>query len=145
MPLRALMEERCFGLLENPFPLKPSRAVHIGGRDLEKAEERFLRESGMTACSVQEIRSGRTTAERIAGSLSSGPLYVHLDLDVLDPADFPDTPLPVEDGLRFTEVYGILQAAAATGRLVGAGIYEYAPSGRKNAFLEKLIRFGLAF
>jgi hypothetical protein len=40
------------------------------------------------------------------------------------------------------EVYSILDAFAD--RLVGLGIYEYAPSGTRNAFIEKLIQFGLA-
>lgn len=33
---------------------------------------------------------------------------------------------------------------AASDRLAGLGIYEYAPSGVRNALVEKLIRFGTA-
>lgn len=50
--------------------------------------------------------------------------------------------LPVDDGLSGKEVYDIL--TAASDRLVGLGIYEYAPSGTGNALVEKLIRFGTA-
>jgi len=48
--------------------------------------------------------------------------------------------LPVDKGLFDNEVLEIL--AAASGRLAGLGIYEYAPSGVRNAFVEKLIQFG---
>lgn len=33
---------------------------------------------------------------------------------------------------------------AAADKLVGLGIYEYIPSGARNSFIEKLIRFGSA-
>ena len=47
-----------------------------------------------------------------------------------------------QDGLRCGEVSDILNAFAD--RLVGLGVYEYAPAGSKNAFMERLVRFGLA-
>ena len=56
--------------------------------------------------------------------------------------DFPNTPLPVDNGLFGEEVYNIL--TAVSGRLAGMGIYEYAPSGARNDLVEKLIQFGAA-
>ncbi len=78
----------------------------------------------------------------VSAQIQSGHVYIHLDLDVIDPADFPDTPLPVDNGLHFGEVYGILKAFSDN--LVGLGIFEYARLGAKNDYIEKLIRFGLA-
>jgi len=142
MPLRAVMDDHCFGLLENLCPLKPSQVIHIGGRDFDDAERTFISENGMAAHTVQEVRSDREFLRRIARETQSGPVYIHLDLDVLDPSDFPNTPLPVGDGLRCGEVWDILNAFAD--RLVGLGVYEYAPAESKAAFMEKLIQFGLA-
>ncbi|MBQ1369078.1 MAG: arginase family protein [Firmicutes bacterium] len=62
-------------------------------------------------------------------------------MDVLDPAGFPNTPLPVEGGLYCKVLFSILNSFAD--KLVGLGIYEYAPSGTRQAFVEKLIQFGL--
>jgi len=142
MPLRSVMDDHCFGLLENSIPMKPSQVIHIGGRDFDDAERAFISETGMAAHTVQEVRSDGGFPRRITRETQPGPVYIHLDLDVLDPSDFPNTPLPVNSGLRCGEVWDILNAFAD--RLVGLGVYEYAPVGSKSAFMEKLIQFGLA-
>jgi len=142
MPLRSVMDDHCFGLLENSIPMKPSQVIHIGGRDFDDAERAFISETGMAAHTVQEVRSDGRFPRRITRETQPGPVYIHLDVDVLDPSDFPNTPLPVNSGLRCGEVWDILNAFAD--RLVGLGVYEYAPVGSKSAFMEKLIQFGLA-
>lgn len=143
MPLGAVMDPGCFGLLDNPRPLGGSQIIHIGGRDFDEAEKDFLKGSGMAVYSVQDIRGDGALIRRIAEGVPTGRVYVHLDLDVIDPGDFPHTPLPVEDGLRLGEVSEIL--AAFADKLVGLGVYEYAPSGTRDPFIHQLIRFGLAF
>jgi Arginase/agmatinase/formimionoglutamate hydrolase, arginase family len=140
MPLRSVMEDHCFGLLENRFPLDTSQIIHIGGRDFDETEAAFIKESGISAYAFQDIRSDNELIHRIIGGIKKGYIYIHLDLDVIDPFDFPNTPLPVTGGLHCGEVFDIL--AAAAGKLAGFGIYEYSPCGRKNTFVEKLIHFG---
>lgn len=142
MPLRSVMDDQCFGLLKNRCPLSISQIIHIGGRDFDEAESTFIKETGMAVYSVQDIHSDRNLIHRIIEGIHSEHIYVHLDLDVIDPRDFPNTPLPVDNGLSGKEVYDIL--TVASDRLVGLGIYEYAPSGTENALVEKLIRFGAA-
>ncbi len=142
MPLRSVMDNQCFGLLRNRCPLRISQIIHIGGRDFDEAEKAFMKETGMAAYSVRDIRSDGELIHSIIGEIHSGHIYVHLDLDVIDPRDFPNTPLPVDDGLSGKEVYDIL--TAASDRMAGLGIFEYAPSGAGNALAEKLIRFGTA-
>ena len=122
--------------------MKPLQVIHIGGRDFDDAERTFKSKTGMAAHTVQEVRSDGEFLRRTARENQPGPVYIHLDLDVLDPSDFPNTPLPVGGGLRCGEVWDILNAFAD--RLVGLGVYEYAPAGAKSAFVEKLVRFGLA-
>jgi arginase len=56
----------------------------------------------------------------------TGPVHVHFDLDVLDPAEFPhvaypDGRLPAASGLA------LLRSVAATAQLVGLTITEFAP------------------
>ena len=142
MPLRSVMDSKCFGLLSNEFPLCVSQVIHIGGRDFDDTERAFIKESKLTAYHVQDVRGDNEFVRSISRKIQSGHIYIHLDLDVMDPSDFPDTPLPVDGGLHFQEVSGILNAF--TDRLAGIGIYEYAPAGSKSLIMEKLIRFGLA-
>ncbi len=142
MPLRSVMDDQCFGLLANRCPLTISQIIHIGGRDFDGAESTFIKESRLSAYSVRDIRSDHALIHRIIKEIHSEHIYVHLDLDVIDPRDFPNTPLPVNNGLSGKEVCDIL--AAASDRLVGLGLYEYAPSRVRNGLVEKLIRFGAA-
>ncbi len=142
MPLRSVMDSQCFGLLENQWPLSTSQIIHIGGRDFDDAEKAFINATGMAAYSVQDFRSDSNLIHRIFKGIHSEHIYVHLDLDVIDPLVFPNTPLPVAGGLSCEEVYDILDVAAD--KLVGFGIYEYAPCGRRNKFIEKLIQLGTA-
>ena len=96
-----------------------------GGADLvtfDEAESRFIKEAGLAAYSVRDIRSDSEPLRRIIEERRSEHIYVHLDLDVIDPRDFPYTPLPVDDGLFGKEVFDVL--AAASGSLAGLGIYE---------------------
>jgi arginase len=142
MPLRSVMDDQCFGLLGNRYPLSISQVIHIGGRDFDEAESAFIKEAGMAAYSVQNIRSDSDLIHRIIEGIHSEHIYVHLDLDVIDPREFPNTPLPVDNGLSGKEVYDIL--TSVSDRLAGMGIYEYAPLGAGNALIEKLIQFGTA-
>ena len=142
MPLRSVMDDQCFGLLGNRCPLSISQIIHIGGRDFDEAESTFIKETGLAAYSVRDIRSDTDLIHRIIEEIHSEHIYVHLDLDVLDPRDFPNTPLPVDNGLSEKEVYDIL--TSVSDRMSGLGIYEYAPSGAGNALVEKLIQFGTA-
>jgi len=142
MPLRAVMHDNCYGLLENRSPLNPSHVLHIGGRDLDDAEKAYISKSGMTAYTVQDYRSDMGFIHRISKEIQTKHIYIHLDLDVIDPAVFPNTPLPVDGGLHCNEVWDILRSTSD--RLIGLGIYEYMPVGEQNEFVEKLIQFGSA-
>ena len=141
MPLRALMDDHCFGLLENRYPLTPPQVIHVGGRDFDEAETAFIKASQIAAYAVSDIRSNVDTIRKIAESIKTAHVYIHLDLDVMDPGVFPNTPLPVDGGLCPQEVWDIFHLVA--GQTVGLGVYEYAPSGTKDDFVEKLISFGL--
>lgn len=141
MPLRSVLDDQCFGLLENRCPLEISQIIHIGGRDFDEAEIAFIKDARLAAYSVQDIRSDIGLIHRIVEGIHSKHIYVHFDLDVVDPQDFLNTPLPVDNGLFDNEVFDILDAVS--GRLTGLGIYEYAPCGVRSALVEKVIRFGM--
>ena len=106
-------------------------SMHVGIRgplyaasDLEEDAE--LGFQIVTAMETERIGiDGVTTAirERVAGR----PLYISIDIDVLDPAHAPGTGTPEAGGLTSREVLGILRGLAGT-RLVGADVVEVAPA-----------------
>jgi agmatinase len=63
----------------------------------------------------------------IRGRVGDRPLYLSIDIDVLDPAHAPGTGTPEAGGLTSREVLGILRGLAGA-RLVGADVVEVAPA-----------------
>ena len=59
-------------------------------------------------------------AARIRERVGDAPLYISIDIDVLDPAHAPGTGTPEAGGLTSRELLGILRGLAGK-RLVGGG------------------------
>ena len=57
-----------------------------------------------------------------AGALPGGPLYVHLDLDVIDPSDVPGLRYPAPGGPGAADIAAALRTLLATGRVAAVGI-----------------------
>jgi agmatinase len=64
---------------------------------------------------------------KLRDRIGSRPLYVSVDIDVLDPAHAPGTGTPEAGGLSSRELLEILRGLRAMG-LVGADIVEVAPA-----------------
>ncbi|KGB56130.1 Arginase precursor [Sphingopyxis sp. LC81] len=66
------------------------------------------------------------------GALPRGPVHVHFDLDVLDPAEFPY--LAYTDGkLAIDDAVALVRRIATAGDLVGLTITEFAPADQDQA------------
>jgi agmatinase len=65
--------------------------------------------------------------ERIAARVGDRPVYVSVDIDVLDPAHAPGTGTPEAGGLTSRELLATLRSFAQL-NLVGADIVEVAPA-----------------
>lgn len=65
--------------------------------------------------------------ERMDRRLGDGPVYVSVDIDVLDPAHAPGTGTPEAGGVTSRELLAILRSLSRR-RLVGADIVEVAPA-----------------
>ena len=57
-----------------------------------------------------------------ARHLPGGPLYVHLDLDVMDPAEIPGLRYPAPGGPGPAEIADALHMLLGTGRVAAVGI-----------------------
>lgn len=66
------------------------------------------------------------TVERIRRRIGSRPLYISIDIDVLDPAHAPGTGTPEAGGLTSRELLGIIRGLA-TSDIIGADIVEVSP------------------
>jgi arginase family enzyme len=98
-------------------PVPPARAVLAGVRDLEPAERVALGEADVTLIGASPVE----TLVAVKNALDGAPIYIHLDLDVLDPAIFP-AQFPVPDGLAPAKLYDVLEAVAGDCEVVGVEV-----------------------
>jgi arginase len=94
-------------------PVPEDKAVLVDARDLDPPEAAYLDGARIHRAEVASLRPA---------ALPSGPLYVHLDLDVIDPADLSGLRYPVRGGPRSAEVADVLRTLMATGRVAAVGI-----------------------
>ncbi len=121
-PFRRASEE---GLVDR------ERSMHVGIRGpLYSAKD--LSDDGILG--FQVVRSDdyqldglAGVVERVRTRLADGPVYVSVDIDVLDPAHAPGTGTPEAGGLTSRELLHTLRSLAGT-NVVGADIVEVAPA-----------------
>ncbi len=84
---------------------------------------------GFQVVSAPELEDLRVAGlvQRIADRVGGRPVYVSLDIDVLDPAHAPGTGTPEAGGLSSRELLAALRSFAGL-HLVGADIVEVAPA-----------------
>jgi arginase family enzyme len=115
------------GLWDTGFDgaVAPERVVLTGARDVESGERGLLERSALTA-----IGTSLEALVATQNALDRAPVYVHLDLDVLDPEDFP-AQFPAPDGLRPDKLYDLFEAIAGECELVGLEVTAFcAPEDR---------------
>jgi arginase len=115
MPVRILAGYRP-ELIAEPLGLRtvPEHKILLtDGRDLDPPEATYLERSSIQCRGVAEVST--TT-------LPDGPLYLHLDVDVVDPADVDGLRYPVPGGPALSEVLAALDRVIATGRVVAFGM-----------------------
>jgi arginase len=95
-------------------PISPERVVLAGVRELDPEERVLLEGSEVTVVGASTIE----TLVAVKNALDGAPVYVHLDVDVLDPEALA-VEYPVPGGLSADKLYDLLEAVADESELVG--------------------------
>jgi arginase len=126
---------RCHGALRAAArletPVAESRVVLLAVRDLDPAEEEYLSRAPMRAVRADAIRHGgaaSVTPVLEALHAQTADLYVHLDLDALDPADAPAAGYRVPNGISADTLAAVLRSAASRFRVRALTVTNYDPS-----------------
>jgi len=101
--------------------------VQVGVRSLSAEEETFRRASDVRTFFAADIAAGRATPRDVAAALGSGPLYITIDLDALDPSIMPATGTPEPGGLGWYTMLEMLREACCGRRVVGFDVVELCP------------------
>jgi agmatinase len=120
-PFRRASEE---GLVDT------AACVHVGTRGPLYGARDLVddRELGFAVLPSTEIDAlgAAGVAERIRARVADRPVYVSIDIDVLDPAFAPGTGTPEAGGMTSRELLAVLRGLTGL-RIVGADIVEVAP------------------
>jgi arginase len=103
------------------------RVTLAGARSWDPGEEAYAAEQGIRAFSVDELADPAALVEAVAATGATS-VYLHVDLDVLDPAELGGLLDPEPFGLASTALIAAIKALTAKLPLAGATIAAYAPS-----------------
>ncbi len=127
MALRLLLGEGHPDLLPPPGGrIRPSAVVLAGARAMDPAEAGLVVARGLARVTVEDMERDPALVRR---SLPAGlPVYVHLDVDVLDPRAFPAAAWPVASGLGLETAERVLDDLFRHREVVGVGVMEFVPA-----------------
>lgn len=125
----AVATGRCFRGAAARFdgfePLADERLALLGVRELDPGEERTVAASGVPRIGAGE----RERLDALLGGWAAAGLrlYLHLDLDVLDPSELVANPWPVPGGLSRDDLAEVLEAVRRRLSPAAVGVTAYGP------------------
>jgi len=119
-----------------------ARYVQIGLRGYWPGEREFSwqRERGITSLFMHDVAalSIEEVVGRAIGTVGSGPVFLSIDIDVLDPSVAPGTGTPEPGGMSAADLMWAARTLAAELDLVGAELVEVIPTAIGSADITAL-------
>lgn len=114
MPLRLLTgaNPEVIADLLGLVPVPERQVTLVDGRDLDPPEAEYLAEAQITHCRVDDVDDP---------VLPDGPIYLHVDFDVIDSEELPGLLFPVPGGPSRKKVGKAIRRVLDTGRVVAVG------------------------
>ncbi|RFA09623.1 hypothetical protein B7R54_10625 [Subtercola boreus] len=107
--------------------LDATRVVLAGVRSVDDDEEEFITRMGIPWVPVDELGDGTALVAALEGT-GATEVYLHVDLDVLDPAEIAALSYPEPFGASMATLVANIVAVRQRFPLSGAGITQFAPS-----------------
>jgi agmatinase len=111
--------------------LAPDRCAHVGIRGPLFSPQDLVDDAGFGFTIVGAFdyltRSVASVADELRARVGDAPVYVSIDIDVLDPAHAPGTGTPEAGGMTSRELLATLRALAGI-NVIGADVVEVAPA-----------------
>lgn len=133
MVVRAIGGEGTDGLAltgDSRVPL--DRVVIVGARDIDPAEAAVITERGITMLPVEELGAAEALLDAVRKTGAS-QVYVHIDLDVLDPSAITGLNDLYPFGLSVESLTSLITALRANFGIAGATIAGFAPASQEDA------------
>lgn len=140
MVLRALIGDGPEGLRpERTLPA--DRVVLAGARSLDPGERDLVERRGIRHVGVEQLAEPGPLLAAVRAT-GAEAVYVHIDLDVLDPLVFPAVGTPEPGGLGIDDLLGAVRALTAEFTLAGIALTEYErgeDTGQEEAALRRIV------
>ncbi len=121
----------------------PKRYVQIGLRGYWPGEREFgwQAEQGITAFFMHDVRERGIDAivDATVATVGAGPVFMTVDVDVLDPAFAPGTGTPEPGGMTSSDLLRAVRTLAERLDLVGADVVEVIPTAVGSADITALV------
>lgn len=105
-------------------PLRASQVFLAATRDLDPPEAAYVAAAGLSVTGPAAFGDPEALASEIRRR-GFRHVYLHLDLDALDPDDFPDTLIPTPGGPPLADVRRMLETLSTSFDVAGASMVEY--------------------
>lgn len=143
MPLRVLLGEGDPTIVSLAFSiLRPEQVFLVGARELDLAEKHYVKHQNLSTISAQAINE--KSNESFFLSLKNAgfkQLYIHLDLDVIEPTEFPHIACPTPNGISINKLKNLLMGLKNNFDIVGFSLLEFLPNHPKHTALSDLLSF----
>jgi arginase len=129
MIVRTLIGEGAPGLVP-AHPVAPERIILAGARTFDAPEDVYLKESGIRVFEGD----GFNPADIVGAVETTGAtsVYIHIDLDVLDPSEFEGLVDPQPFGITVAKLVETIKALKAKFEFAGAGLMQFSPSSSEQ-------------
>lgn len=104
------------------YDLNPEGIMQLGIRSASKEEVEFARDAGIKSYSSNMVKDDFKKIEKSLSSIKS-PIYITLDIDVLDPAYAPSVGTPCTGGINPLEIERLIHSLAGK-KIVGFDLVE---------------------
>lgn len=140
MPLRFILGEGDDNIIEQCFSkLTSNQIVLVGCRELDLPEEKYIYDKNIHVLSVNDLK----TLIDVVRARGFRNLYIHLDLDIVDPKCFPSVMCPTDNGITLDNLMQSLNLLKNEFNVVGFSVVEYKQSyGEHIEKLRNIIEFG---
>jgi len=126
MPLRTALGEGDVALLSLCFSrLRPEQILFAGVRDLDPPEEQFIRDNNIRRLDSESLSRNPESLRETLLSMGYRHVYIHLDLDVLEPGHVPGLLTPAPGGISPETLENLLDLLEGTFPVTGFALTEY--------------------
>lgn len=106
--------------------LEPAQVVLAGTRDLDPPERDYIKATVVSVVPPEALEGSPEALVAAVRHTGRRHLYIHLDLDVIDPGEFPNVMVPAPGGVSVAAVERALRALTTAFDRVGFSVVEYA-------------------